>query len=305
MNAENSELRLPAYGGQAVIEGVLMRGKRALAMAVRNPQGEIVLFEEQLPPLYRSWWSRAPFFRGIISLWDSLSMGMEYLTKSANVQTGEEEKLEGKELVFTMLISILVAVGLFFLLPALLAGWMENGLHMTAWVSNLLEGLLRLFIVILYLVIIGKMPDIARTFMYHGAEHKTINAFEARVELEPESVAKQTRVHPRCGTSFLLTMVLVSVVAFALLGPQPLLWRLVSRILLLPVIAGLSYEYIRWAAKNMEKSGFVRALIQPNLWLQNLTTREPTLEMIEVALAAFKRMYAMETAEDLPPQTVA
>jgi len=250
MNAENSELRLPAYGGQAVIEGVLMRGKRALAMAVRNPQGEIVLFEEQLPAL-SVLGGRGSVFRGIISIWDSLSMGMEYLTKSANVQTGEEEKLEGKELVFTMLISILVAVGLFFLLPALLAGWMENGLHMTAWVSNLLEGLLRLFIVILYLVIIGKMPDIARTFMYHGAEHKTINAFEARVELEPESVAKQTRVHPRCGTSFLLTMCSFQ----SWCSPcsvRSSAWRLVSRILLLPVIAGLSYEYIRWAAKNME-----------------------------------------------------
>jgi len=232
-------------------------------------------------------------------------MGMEYLTKSANVQTGEEEKIEGKELVFTMLFSILVGVGLFFLLPALLAGWLESGLQTTAWVSNLLEGLLRLIILVVYMVLIGKMPEIQRTFMYHGAEHKTINAFEAGIELEPQSVAQQTRVHPRCGTSFILSMVFISILVFTLLGPQPLLWRLISRILLLPVVAGLSYEYIRWAAQNMQKSGFVRALIQPNLWLQSLTTREPTLDMIEVALAAFKRMYAMETdGEILPEPTV-
>ena len=305
MKAESSELRLPAYGGQAVIEGVLMRGKRALAMAVRDPEGEIILFDEQLPTLYRSWWARAPFFRGIVSLWDSLSMGMEYLTKSANVQTGEEEKIEGKELVFTMLFSILVGVGLFFLLPALLAGWLENGLQTTAWVSNLIEGLLRLIILVVYMVLIGKMPEIQRTFMYHGAEHKTINAFEAGIDLEPQSVAQQTRVHPRCGTSFILSMVYISILVFTLLGPQPLLWRLISRILLLPVVAGLSYEYIRWAAKNMQKSGFVRALIKPNLWLQSLTTREPSLDMIEVALAAFKRMYTMETAGELQPDTTA
>jgi len=191
---------------------------------------------------------------------------------------------------------------LFFLLPALLAGWLESGLQTTAWVSNLLEGLLRLIILVVYMVLIGKMPEIQRTYMYHGAEHKTINAFEAGIELEPQSVAQQTRVHPRCGTSFILSMVFISILVFTLLGPQPLLWRLISRILLLPVVAGLSYEYIRWAAQNMQKSSFVRALIQPNLWLQSLTTREPTLDMIEVALAAFERMYAMETAGEIPPE---
>jgi len=229
MKSENAELRLPAYGGQAVIEGVLMRGKRALAMAVRNPQGEIVLFDEQLSPLYRSWWARAPFFRGIVSLWDSLSKGMEYLTKSANVQTGEEEKLKVKKLFFTLAISIVLGVGLFFLLPALAAGGIEKWLHLTSWASNLLEGFIRLAVLVLYLAIIGKMPDIQRTFMYHGAEHKTINAFEARVELKPETVAQQTRVHPRCGTSFILSMVFISILVFALLGPQSLLWRLISR----------------------------------------------------------------------------
>jgi len=305
MKSENAELRLPAYGGQAVIEGVLMRGKRALAMAVRNPQGEIVLFDEQLPPLYRSWWARAPFFRGIVSLWDSLSKGMEYLTKSANVQTGEEEKIEGKELFFTLAISIVLGVGLFFLLPALAAGGIEKWLHLTSWASNLLEGFIRLAVLVLYLAIIGKMPDIQRTFMYHGAEHKTINAFEARVELKPETVAQQTRVHPRCGTSFILSMVFISILVFALLGPQPLLWRLISRLLLLPIVAGLSYEYIRWAAQNLDKSAFIRTLIKPNLWLQNLTTREPSSDMLEVAIAAFNRMYTLETAEENQAERIA
>jgi len=230
---------------------------------------------------------------------------MEYLTKSANVQTGEEEKIEGKELFFTLAISIVLGVGLFFLLPALAAGGIEKWLHLTSWASNLLEGFIRLAVLVLYLAIIGKMPDIRRTFMYHGAEHKTINAFEARVELKPETVAQQTRVHPRCGTSFILSMVFISILVFALLGPQPLLWRLVSRLLLLPIVAGLSYEYIRWAAQNLDKSAFVRALIKPNLWLQNLTTREPSLDMLEVAITAFTRMYTLETEKENQAERIA
>lgn len=292
------ELKMPSYGGQAVIEGVMMRGKKAVAMAVRSPQGEIVMFDEQLPEVYRSVWFRTPFVRGVLSLWDSLEMGMRYLTKAANVQTGEDEKIEGGTLVLTVLVALALGVGLFFLLPALAAGWIDKALQLGSWWSNLLEGFLRLSILVAYLALVGKMPDIKRTFMYHGAEHKTINAFESGVELTPQNVALQTKVHPRCGTSFILTLVIFSVLIFSLLGPLPLHWRLISRVLMLPLVAGIAYEYIRWAARGMDKSAFVRAIIAPNLLLQKLTTKEPTEDMLEVAIAAFNRMYALERANE-------
>ena len=288
------ELKMPSYGGQAVIEGVMMRGKKAVAMAVRSPQGEIVMFDEQLPALYRSFWFKTPFVRGVLNLWDSLELGMRYLTKAANVQTGEDEKIEGGTLFLTVLVAVLLSVGLFFLLPALAAGWVDQALNLGGWWSNLFEGFLRLAILVLYMALVGKMPDIKRTFMYHGAEHKTINAFEAGMELTPRNVALQTKVHPRCGTSFILTLVIFSVLIFSVLGPLPIYWRLISRILLLPVVAGLAYEYIRWAARAMDKSAIVRAMIKPNLLLQKLTTKEPTEDMLEVAIAAFNRMYALE-----------
>ena len=291
---KNTELRLPTYGGQAVIEGVMMRGKRNLAMACRTPDGEIVTFQEDLPELYRSKWIKVPFVRGVISRWDSLGLGMRMLTKSANVQTGEEEKIEGTGMVLTVAFSLLVSIGIFFLLPALIADQLDGLFSVGHWWSNLIEGLIRLLILIGYLWIVGKMPEINRVFMYHGAEHKTINAFEARVPLTPESVQQQTTLHPRCGTSFMLTLVLLSILVFSLVGPLPVLWRLVSRILMLPFLAGLAYEYIRWAAKAMEHSKLIRALITPNLWLQKLSTRQPTLEMLEVSITAFELMLSKE-----------
>lgn len=290
------QLRLPAYGGQAVIEGVLMRGKNHLAMAVRTPDGQIATLEESIPASKAPKFLRWPFFRGMVSLWESLHMGMRLLTKSANMQGGEEEQLEGKDLVFTVLLSVGLALLLFFLLPAFAAGLLEKYLQIHPWLSNLIEGLLRLLILILYMIFVGKMPDIARTYAYHGAEHKTINAFEAGAELTPEEVQKYTLVHPRCGTSFMLTMVLFSILVFSLLGPLPLHWRLISRVLMIPVITGIAYEYIRWAASAMNHSTFVRFLVKPNLALQNLTTREPSLEMLEVAIIAFNLMYHAESA---------
>ncbi len=283
-------LRLPSYGGQAVMEGVLMRGKRNVAMAVRAPSGEIVTYEEELPNLYRSKWMKIPFIRGVIGLWDSLNLGTRLLTKSANLASGEEEQLEGAALVGTVLLSLVLGVGIFFVLPAFLAGLAEKFLNLSSWWSNMLEGLLRLVILISYLSIMGRIPEIQRVFSYHGAEHKTINAFEAGVEMTPEAVAKQTIMHPRCGTSFILTLVLLSVLIFTLLGPLPLHWRLISRILMLPLVSGIAYEYIRFAANWMDKSAFVRWLIKPNLWLQKLTTREPSIDMLQVSIKAFNLM---------------
>ena len=304
MPTNHKELRLPSYGGQAVMEGVMMRGKEHVAMAVRAPDGQILTYQEALPPLYRSKWMSVPFLRGVLGLWDSMNLGMRFLTKSSNMVNGEDDQIEGKELVLTVLLSLVLGIGLFFLLPALVSGWLDGplglgGLGRTgAWLSNLLEGLIRLAILVVYLVVVGRMPEIRRVFSYHGAEHKTINAFEGGAELTPENVSKYTLVHPRCGTSFILTLVLISVLFFSLLGPLPLLWRLLTRLLLLPVVSGLAYEYIRFAARHMDNSAFIRALIKPNLALQKLTTREPSEDMLEVAIKAFTLMYEAEQKPD-------
>ena len=287
-------LRLPSYGGQAIMEGVLMRGRCNVAMAVRAPSGEIVTYEEELPNLYRSKWMKIPFIRGILSLWDSLNLGTRLLTKSANLASGEDEQLEGAALVGTVLVSLILGVGIFFVLPAFLAGLTEKFLSVSSWWSNLLEGLLRLLILVVYLFLMGRVPEVNRVFAYHGAEHKTINAFESGAEMTPENVAKQTLVHPRCGTSFILTLVLLSVIIFTLLGPLPIHWRVISRILLLPLVSAIAYEYIRFAANWMDKSALVRWLIKPNLWLQKLTTREPSSDMLEVSINAFNLMLEAE-----------
>lgn len=285
--------KLPSYGGQAVIEGVLMRGTSSVAMANRSPDNEIVVHQEELSGIYTSNIRKTPFLRGLIVLWDSLGLGMRYLTLSANVQTGEEEKLEGPVLYLTLALSMAFGIGLFFLLPALISGLMANFVNISPFVINLFEGVLRLVILILYLWLIGKMPDINRVFMYHGAEHKTINAFEDGAELTPENVKKYSLEHPRCGTSFILTLVLMSIILFSLFGPLPLHWRLLSRLLMIPILASLAYEYIRLLSQHLD-SPFVRFIIKPNLALQKLSTREPSEEMLEVSIKAFNTMYAME-----------
>ncbi len=291
-------LQLPAYGGQAVIEGVMMRGARNVAIAMRAPDQKIVIHRESLGGIYKSRIVKIPFLRGLVMLWDALGLGMRALTISANTQTGEEEKLEGPALYLTLGVSLAFGVGLFFLAPAAV-GQLSERLMASAfpasspgwvsWMGNLLEGLIRLILLIGYIWAVGLIPDVRRVFSYHGAEHKTINAFEAGAELTPESVQRFSLEHPRCGTAFLLTLVLFSVLLFSLLGPLPILWRFASRLLLLPVLAGLAYEYIRWTANHLGSS-FVRLLIKPGLALQHLTTREPSLEMLEVSIAAFNAM---------------
>jgi len=284
------------YGGQAVIEGVMMRGSQGVAIAMRAPNGEIVIQTEPLSGIYKSKIIKIPFLRGLISLWDSLGLGFRALTASANVQTGEDEKLEGPAMYLTLAISLCFGLGLFLLAPAAVGQLGERYLGMNAWWSNLLEGLVRLLLLVGYIWAIGRVPDIRRVFAYHGAEHKTINAFEAGVELTPDNVARYPVEHTRCGTAFLLTLVLLSVLFFSLLGPLSIAWRLVSRIALLPILAGLAYEYIRWTARHMDSS-FVRLIVKPNLALQRLTTREPSADMLEVSIAAFNAMTAAEHSQ--------
>jgi uncharacterized protein YqhQ len=294
------EDRIITYGGQAVIEGVLMRGQKALAIAMRAPDGEIVVHTEKLSGLYQSAMAKIPFLRGVILLSDALSLGMKALTRSANMQTGEDEKLEGPVLYLTIGISLAFGIGLFFLAPygvgklvdwlSSLLGWSVQG---NIWITAIVEGLARLILAVGYIWGIGKMPDIQRVFRYHGAEHKTINAFEAGAELTPENVAKFPLEHPRCGTSFLLTLLILSIFAFSLLHPLAWIWQIVGRILFIPILAGIAVEYIRWTANHLD-SAFVRALIRPNLALQGLTTREPDLAILEVAIRSFNEMRKAE-----------
>ena len=292
-----TEDRIISYGGQAVIEGVMMRGQKAFAIAMRAPDGKIVVQTEQLAKVYRSGITKIPFLRGVILLWDALGLGMRALTVSANTQTGEDQKLEGPALYLTLGLSLAFGIGLFFLLPAAVGGWVERFMNSTSsatWTGNLLEGVIRLLLLIGYIWAIGFMPDIKRLFGYHGAEHKTINAFEAGAELTPESVEKFSLQHPRCGTAFMLTLVLLSILVFTLLGPMPMIWRLASRVLLIPVLAGIAVEYIRWTANHLSNP-IVQWLIKPNLALQSLTTREPDRTMLEVAIESFNSMRRAES----------
>ncbi len=286
-------LKMPNYGGQAIIEGVLMRGRRAVAMAIRKPEGDIHIHTERLSRLYQSPLMKVPFLRGVIGLWDALVLGTRALTLSANVQLDEEEQLEGWGLYLSLGLSLLVGIALFTLLPAGLGHAAQAKLGISAFWGNLLEGLVRLALLVGYIWAIGLMDDVRRLYMYHGAEHKTINAFEAGAPLTPEHTARYPLEHPRCGTAFLLILVLVSVVAYSLLGEQTLWWRFASRLLLLPVLAGVAYEYLRWTADHMSNR-WVRAIVQPNLWLQHLTTREPTPDILEVGITAFQTMRQAE-----------
>jgi uncharacterized protein YqhQ len=286
-----SKDKLTTYGGQAVIEGVMMRGENAVAIAMRSPEQEIVLHTEPLSDIYKSKIIKIPFLRGMIALWDALVLGMRALTISANLQGDEDEQIEGPMLYLTLAFSLAVSIGLFFLAPATFGHYLQDWFNIESnWVTNLIEGFIRLAILVGYIWTVGRMEDIKRVFAYHGAEHKTINAVEAGVELTPEEVAKQSVEHPRCGTAFILTVVVFSILLFSLVGPFDSIWvKLGVRILLIPVLAAIAYEYTRWTARNISHP-LVRILIRPNLALQHLTTNEPDLAMVEVAITSFKAM---------------
>jgi uncharacterized protein YqhQ len=289
--------RLPNYGGQAVIEGVMMRGANACAIAVRAPDGSVEIETRELGKLYRSRISKVPFVRGLVVLWDALVLGTQALTYSANIQIEEEEeKIDARSMALSFSVSFVIMIGVFILFPAGLAYLMERYLAFAPFLANALEGVVRLLLLIGYIWLIGRLPDIQRVFAYHGAEHKTIHAFEEDAPLEPDQVMGFPRQHPRCGTGFLLTVVVLSILLFSALGPMPLVPRMLSRIALVPILAALAYEYIRLTARFSDHA-WARWLMAPNLWLQNLTTREPDASMVEVALAAFDTM----RAQDLEP----
>lgn len=285
------------YGGQAVMEGVMMRGEHEWAVCVRNPAGQIVTHHEPLKGLvYRSRALRLPFLRGLTMLWDALGLGIRALMWSADIALGEEEEspsFAGPMGWATVAASLALGVGLFFLLPMFLVSLLDRFIA-SALLSNLAEGVVRLSIFVLYLWAVGQMPDIRRVFAYHGAEHKAINAYEHGAPLEPEEVAKYPRAHTRCGTGFLLIVLVTFVIITTLIGRPPFWLRLASRIVLIPLVAGVSYEFVKLAARYYERSAIVRALIAPGLALQRLTTREPDESMLEVSIAALQEVLQSE-----------
>jgi uncharacterized protein YqhQ len=335
-----------SYGGQAVIEGVMMLGRKQMAVSVRAPNGEIIIRSEALTSkIFKSKLVKLPLLRGLIMLWVTLTMGVKTMSFAANIamldpkmmpktvlkalvmllhlltieaddtttttadtnadtaadsasnvaqiQTTDEFKLEETKITGfvmggTVLASLVFVIAIFFVGPSLLAEFL-GGFLQNALAVNLIEGALRLAIFLGYLWLIGRMPDVRRVFQYHGAEHKTINAYEAGAELEPEIVQKYSTVHTRCGTSFLLLVVVISILVLAPLGRPPLPILLLTRILSVPIIATFAYEYIKWSA-NHYGNAFIRALMQPGLLLQKLTTREPELEMLQVAITSLENV---------------
>ncbi len=287
------------YGGQAVIEGVMMRGRKVFAVAARAPNGEIVMHSEPLTnPLYTARWAQLPFVRGLTLLWDTLGLGVRALMYSANVAATENTKavvFQGPAVWGTLAFSVLFAVSLFFVLPSLLVGLFDAQINSDI-ITNILEGLVRLAILLGYLVFAGRVPEISRVFQYHGAEHRTINAYEADAELTPASVQRFSLTHPRCGTGFLLVVVVLSIFFFALLGRPPIIIRLLSRVALIPLVATVAYEFIRFGGAHYGNP-LVRLLLAPSIALQRLTTRQPDDSMVEVAIVALQKVLA---AEGLP-----
>ena len=281
------------YGGQAVIEGVMIRGPRTMAVACRRPEGDIVVHKQELLGVYTGALRRVPLVRGSIVMWETLALGMKALIFSSNVALGEEEKAaESGPIWGTMVVSLGLVVAIFFVGPLLLTDWLDDQLGSHFWVI-VLEGLVRLGIVVAYVGLIGLMPDIRRVYQYHGAEHKSIHAMEHGDPLDAEHVQKYPTAHVRCGTSFLLTVVVVSIIVFAAVGDQDIWLRITSRVVLIPVIAAIAYEVIRLGGA-FEQSPVTRALMWPNLALQSLTTRQPDDAQVEVALRALGEVLAAE-----------
>jgi uncharacterized protein YqhQ len=287
-----------AVGGQAVLEGVMMRGPRHWAVAVRKPDGEIANVARPIDPLMaRHWTLRLPVVRGVVALGESLAVGFRALAVSANYAVedaaeGDEEPVElGRwALAFAFLVAIGFAVMLFKVSPALITDLLP--ISSGGWFV-IVEGLIRVAMFVAYLTVLSFIPSLRRVFQYHAAEHKAINAYEAGEQLTPEVAQRYSLIHPRCGTAFLLWVMVIGVFVFALFGRPAWYWLIVTRISLLPVIAGIAYELIRFAGKHTNNRALM-TLLAPGLWLQRLTTREPTLDQLEVSIRALEEVLERE-----------
>jgi len=285
------------YGGQAVIEGVMIRGQKAVVTVVRRPSGGLAFATQSLSTMFTGWMRKTPLIRGIVVLIEALTLGIKALLYSANVSLEEEEetKVSGGLLWSMLIVALAIAVALFFIAPLFLTKLLDPYISSSP-VFHLIEGCIRLVIFIAYLKLVTLVPDLRRAFAYHGAEHKTINAHEDGAPLEVEAVRKYHTAHVRCSTSFLFVVMIIAIIVFALVG-LPSVWLMVlARIVLIPVIAAIGYEIIYFATRH--KNRLVRAILAPGLWLQSLTTREPDDSQLEVALSALNKVLEIDQMEE-------
>jgi uncharacterized protein YqhQ len=290
-------------GGQAVVEGVMMRGEDAWAVAVRTPEGDIEV-ELHPAPTWAERYAKVPFLRGVTNLGESMALGVRALTWSANRQQPEEERLSGRAMGVTMAVSLTFFAALFILLPALGARGLGALLGIEGFWFHALEGVMVLGIFLAYLALVGLMPDIKRVFQYHGAEHKAIAAYESGAPLTPESAQRFTTAHVRCGTNFLLTVLVIAILVYSVIGRPALPILVLSRLVLIPVIAGIAYEVIRFAAKRMDRR-WVRTAMVPGLTLQRMTTREPSLDQLEVAIASLRAVMTASQLDEVESRVAA
>ncbi|MBX3028684.1 MAG: DUF1385 domain-containing protein [Chloroflexi bacterium] len=291
-----------AYGGQALMEGVLMRGKDAIGVAVRGPDGQIFGTQERLNSiLHRNRFARAPFFRGIVVLYETLVIGTRWLMRSGSIAAaGEGVSMGGRAVALTFAITIVFALGLFVVLPLVIGqGAASMTIGRNPFVEHLIEAAIRVVIFVGYLLVVSRSAEIRRVFQYHGAEHMTIHALEHDLPLTVENARKYPTAHPRCGTEFLVVFIIVSIILFSLLAGQDLLISIVGRIVLIPVVAAVAYEVLRWGARHRDQWA-VRWLFLPGIWLQGITTKQPDDSMIEVAIASMQEALAAndETAPE-------
>jgi uncharacterized protein YqhQ len=293
-----SEKKKFNYGGQAVIEGVMIRGRSGVVTAIRRPGGGIAVDAKPAPSITKSTIRRIPFVRGVVVLIEAMILGINSLMYSANVSLEEEqEELSKKALAGMVASGALLVVAIFFLAPLFLTKLVNSFLPDNSLSFMVVEGIIRIAIFIGYLKVIGLMPDIKRVFTYHGAEHKTVNAYEAGVPMEPAYIQKYSRAHVRCGTSFLFLVLLVAIIVFTLVGSHALWLMVIYRIILIPVIMGIGYEIIYFGARHTN-NWFMKIILAPGLWMQSLTTGEPDDGQIEVAVAAMTKAVEMDQTEE-------
>lgn len=317
-NSKQNKIHKTSIGGQAVIEGVMMRGPHTIATAVRKPDGEIIIDKQEIGKVRKNEFFKLPIVRGCIGFFDSMIIGIKSLMYSAKFfeidEDGEpieeepskfemwlEEKLGSEKamdaaIYISVILSLFLSVGLFILLPSFITGFLKPIISRHLFL-NLIEGIIRIIIFIAYLALVSQMKDIKRVFMYHGAEHKSIHCYEKGFPLTIENVRKQTRLHPRCGTSFLLIVMVISIIIFSLISwDMNVFARLGYRLLLLPVVAGLSYEIIKFAGRH--DNWFTKVISMPGLWFQYITTREPDDSQIEVAIASLNSVIPSDKNDD-------
>jgi uncharacterized protein YqhQ len=294
------------YGGQAVIEGVMMLGKQGVAISVRQPNGELSTVKQPLASIYKGRLREMPFIRGFVVLVETLVLGTQALLRSAQIAAAEEgeEKIPTGVLWGTAAVSLALGVVLFFMVPLFATRYLVDPYIDSSLLSNIIEGLIRIGIFVAYLKLISLIPDIKRVFGYHGAEHKVVNAYEAGVPLEVESVRSYSTAHARCGTAFLFIVLIVAIFVFALVPVSTLWVRIVSRIALIPVIAVISYEILKLGARHFDNR-VLRTLLAPGLMLQSITTREPDDSQIEAAISALNEVIKMDQKADSSVSTEA